>query len=373
MKTMALVLHDFHPGYGQGRYAYEIVRRLQENFSLAVYADRFPEGTLNLKHDLFSKTIFYKVQCTHKNLLAKVYSFMVHAEFLLRQQPQTIIHAQGLTSWSADLSTIHICSAARERADPSIRYKDRIFRRAMIPLERKFYQQKRLQYIIGCSHRSVADIRHHYQYAKGSSVIYHGTDLEKFKPLTHEDKIKRRKELKLPEKEWIWLFVGEATKGLKQTIDALQQDPYAHLAVVTRSDETVYKNQAQRLRVHNRIHWLGSFSDTSLIYPCADIFVYPSAYDTFAMVVAEAMASGLPVVVGENVGVAEWIQSYHQGIRIDPQSTRSIAESSRYLANHPSEVARMSLLARSALQSHSWDTCAYATGKIYESFLSENT
>jgi glycosyltransferase involved in cell wall biosynthesis len=46
-----------------------------------------------------------------------------------------------------------------------------------------------------------------------------------------------------------------------------------------------------------RVFFLGSLQDVSPAYMAADVLVHPTLEDTFAMVVLEAMAHGLPVVV----------------------------------------------------------------------------
>jgi glycosyltransferase involved in cell wall biosynthesis len=53
------------------------------------------------------------------------------------------------------------------------------------------------------------------------------------------------------------------------------------------------------------------------IYKGSDIFVLPSYSENFGMVVVEAMACGLPVVISDRVGIAKKIEQNNAGIIID--------------------------------------------------------
>ena len=63
-------------------------------------------------------------------------------------------------------------------------------------------------------------------------------------------------------------------------------------------------------------------------YDDADIFVYPSIFESFAIPPVEAMAAGLPVVASRVGGMQETIVHEHTGLlvaREDPDALASAA------------------------------------------------
>jgi glycosyltransferase involved in cell wall biosynthesis len=53
-------------------------------------------------------------------------------------------------------------------------------------------------------------------------------------------------------------------------------------------------------------------------YAAADIFIFPTFYDAFGMVITEAMASGLPVITSGMAGAAELIDNGVNGFVVEP-------------------------------------------------------
>ena len=68
--------------------------------------------------------------------------------------------------------------------------------------------------------------------------------------------------------------------------------------------------------VRDRIIFVGPVfdRDKNALYRDADVFVLPSRYENFANVAAEAMASGVPVILSENCGISELVRKEHAGL-----------------------------------------------------------
>ena len=110
-----------------------------------------------------------------------------------------------------------------------------------------------------------------------------------------------RKFLNLPESGYGILFVGNdyTKKGLTTLIKALALLPETTwLAVVGNGSQvSQFLVQAKVAGVHNKIFFLGKLDQISRAYAASDCLAHPTLEDTFGMVVLEAMAHGLPVVV----------------------------------------------------------------------------
>ena len=64
-------------------------------------------------------------------------------------------------------------------------------------------------------------------------------------------------------------------------------------------------------------------------YGAADVFVLPSRYELFGIVMLEAMACGVPVVATRFGGLAEVIAHGETGFLVDPTDTTELARRSK--------------------------------------------
>ncbi len=362
---VAFVVHDFDANYGQGRYGVELAKRLANRCELTVYSNTF--NAPELKNVRWQRVPAYRW-----NVVTSVFSFLPAAEWIIRRDKPDIIHAQGLTCWSADVITGHICNAARARSLATHRWRSKWFIQLMSPIERLFYRQRRASHLIAISHCLANEIRRDYGWKKAVSVLHHGTNTEQFRPPSlPAEKADLKARFHLPANSWNWLFMGEAVKGLRQAIECLQHIPSAFLLVVSRSDTTLYKNLARQLGVLDRIRFWGYEANPELAFRAVDLFLYPSDYDPFGMVGAEAMASGLPVIIGSSTGVAELITHGVDGLLCDPTKQSSILHQIQVLEKTPALASELGTAARKTILNTSWDKNAEEVFKIFESVLSQ--
>jgi glycosyltransferase involved in cell wall biosynthesis len=118
------------------------------------------------------------------------------------------------------------------------------------------------------------------------------------------------------------LYSGRITreKGADLLVDsflaARERDPRLHLVLAGGGPEQA--RVAERLGTH--ASFLGWLEGAALAraYASADIFLFPSATDTFGQVILEAQASGLPVIALARGGPLSLIDDRVNGILCEP-------------------------------------------------------
>jgi glycosyltransferase involved in cell wall biosynthesis len=99
------------------------------------------------------------------------------------------------------------------------------------------------------------------------------------------------------------LFVANdyVRKGLPTLLQALREmPPDVHVMVVGNAGQVpVFSKQAESLGVLPRVHFFGPLPNMEMAYQAADVLAHPTLEDSFGMVVLEAMAYGVPVVVSQ--------------------------------------------------------------------------
>ncbi len=89
------------------------------------------------------------------------------------------------------------------------------------------------------------------------------------------------------------------------------------------------------------------------VYQTGSVFVLPSLQDGFGMVVYEAAACGLPVIISENVGAA--VRDGEDGFVVPIRSAEAIAEKLQYFHTHEAERWRMGRSAREYVSRFTWE------------------
>lgn len=184
------------------------------------------------------------------------------------------------------------------------------------------------------------------------SLIYNGTDTDKFRPL---DKIQRlNNKLKI-----ISASAFEERKGLHLVIEALNG--------FERNDELEYDiygggdaNYGYRLHdliskynLDNIVKLKGTASNISEILPQYDLFMLPSKGEAFALSPIEAMACGLPIIVSDCAPYPEFVKSSF-GFMVSRGNPEEIRDAIRMLLDNPVKLEEMKTESRIIAQNYSW-------------------
>ena len=271
--------------------------------------------------------------------------------------------------------TAHICNLpwtrGLRRAAGQLRVHEWLSGTTLTFIEKIFYRTVHRARIIAVSNRVARDLRSLYHCRAPISVIYHGVDVKTFIPAQQNPmRSAVRAESHLASGEMAFLFVGDMRKGARQCIEALARVGAGTLLFISRSPDASYRSLASKLGVSERVRFLGATGQAEKYYAAADAFLLPTHYDSFAMVVTEAMASSLPVIVSREAGAAELIQDGENGLILqDFTDTAELAEKMRLLMDDREFAVRLGVSGRNTAEHYSWDAVAEQTMRIYKDLL----
>ncbi len=273
---------------------------------------------------------------------------------------------QGLTGWRLALRWLKIVTSPRLLV--------------YLALERSRFALRQPRAIVLASQALVPQMRQAYPASQAAfQVVTPGVD-RVFGPATAAEKAQARVRLGLPALGLGILFVGNdyRKKGLGTLIQALSKlPPSCFLAVVGNPAQVPqFKAQATAVGVAQRVHFLGSLPDVTPAYQAADALAHPTLEDTFAMVVLEAMAHGLPVVVSSDnyCGIAGVLQPGRDALVLaDPQDATALAGALEQIVRQPVMAAALQAAGLRFAQAHLWSELARQQALIYQQQASRLT
>lgn len=176
------------------------------------------------------------------------------------------------------------------------------------------------------------------------------------------------------------VFLGRisAKKGVPILVEAFRQialqHAESHLVIAGPDDEGIGRGLAASITatgLGKRVFFTGllSFGEKRQLLQSADVFVLPSADESFGVAVAEAMAVGCPVVVSPEVAIESLIRESGAGI-VCARDPASVAQAVTRVLGDPTAAAAMGLAGRTVVDSRlSWPTIARAVAEMYQAAL----
>jgi glycosyltransferase involved in cell wall biosynthesis/predicted metal-dependent phosphoesterase TrpH len=172
------------------------------------------------------------------------------------------------------------------------------------------------------------------------------------------------------------LYSGRITreKGVELLADAFllahARDPRLHLVLAGGGPE----QERLRERLGERASFLGWLEGEELAraYASADMFLFPSATDTFGQVILEAQASGLPVIALAQGGPVSLIEHGVSGLLCEGDAER-LADAVLELAGAPLLRERLSAAALRVVRARTWERALARLADGYQRALTRPT
>ena len=211
-------------------------------------------------------------------------------------------------------------------------------------------------------------------------VLYNGLDCDFFSPKQREELgIALRRSLGVSQKKQVWSLVGSdyVRKNVYTALRALSQFPQkdeVELWIVGYDKHMArWKEEAQQLGVEGCVRFLGPRRDIEAVYGASDLLLLVSHYDAFGMVVAEAMACGVPTIVSSRAGASELVVGGRNGwILKEPSSFQELCQIwSYWMELSASEQKRMRDAARAAAERLDWKYHMPQLLKVYQEVAEE--
>jgi phosphatidylinositol alpha-mannosyltransferase len=176
------------------------------------------------------------------------------------------------------------------------------------------------------------------------------------------------------------LFVGrlEPRKGFKYLLRAFpyvkSEFPRARLLVVGayRKDEIADHLLYAREHHITGVKFVGRVSDEDLprYYRTCDVFCAPSTgFESFGIVLLEAMAAGKPMVASDIAGYRDLLVDGKEGLLTEPKNEKALAQAMIRILHNPDLQQKMGQEGRAKARQYSWRRVALQVLDFYEELL----
>ncbi len=331
LRIAVLIRHYTRIG-GAERYCVELTERLAEQHEVHLFCQEFETEP---HPDIIVHTVRKKREKTR---------YINQLEFsrwtrLATEGRFDIVHSHDRVT-HANVQTLHVpCVLSRYTEITGLKKILRWLNTIISPrllaylwLEKKQICTDNQRQIIAVSEFLARNITQSYpDIVNNINIAYPGIHITQTASTQKAQRNKQRDALQLSESDFVVLFVANdyQRKGLLVLINALKMinNPAIHLVVAGDDNPDKFTQSVTIAGLKNQVHFVGKCHDMHALYPVADILVHPTLADTYAMVVLEAMAHSVPVIVSNAryCGFSEHLSTQEALLIHDPKDFTEIA------------------------------------------------
>ncbi len=188
-------------------------------------------------------------------------------------------------------------------------------------------------------------------------TIHYGLETDTQPLGRHQAQTATIAELSLPAGSTLIGMVCRLTeqKGVRYAIEAFarvaSEYPDTHLLIAGKGPlQTELEALASSLS--NRVHFLGWRNDVQTLMAAFDIFLMPSLWEGFGLVLLEAMAQQTPIIASWVSAIPEIVVDQETGLLVAPRDVEGLARALKQLLSDKPLRSHMGLMGRDRLEVH---------------------
>ena len=371
MQKIAVIIPKYGLVGGAEQFAAELTDRLVSptRYDFHVYANRWQKSA--------APVTFHRIPIISFPKFLTTLSFAYFVQRRLKRDNYSLVHSHERI-FAADIFTLH--------GIPH-RYWVRHIRRKQMSLydlttawvEKKLVYNGNCKKFIAVSSLTKDIFLQEYQISPDKvAVINPGVDLNDYAKQDKESvRHSIRRELGIHNADPVILFASMnfEIKGLDDILFSLAklkaQNRKFKFIVAGKGNIKKYTQMAQKAQIGTDVIFTGPVNKEKLIqmYLASDLYIMLSKFDTFGMVVLEAMAAGLPVIISSNVGAKDLVQEDKNGFIVKNTSDGDYIATKIALLCDENIRRPLGEAAYQTAAQNTWDQVAAKYQEIYANIL----
>jgi UDP-glucose:(heptosyl)LPS alpha-1,3-glucosyltransferase len=372
-KKIAVIVPKYGLVGGAEHFAAETTNRLAEStgheFHVFAHLWNAPAS---------SPVVFHRIPGLQFPRSLRPWAFALHVKRALAREHFEIVHSHERVL-HADVVSLH-CTPHRTWIREIRKKNLSLFDQATAAVERRLLRNGAQTIFLPVSSSAMAMFRSEYQNLPGTWRVMHpGVEFAKFSaPNRSECRAEIRTRHGFSSESLLVLFVGMnfELKGLDTIMESVAETRKQHpevdacLLVIGKGDEQKYRSKARALGIEKSVSFAGTVREKiERYYRASDALMMLSGFDTFGMVVLEAMAAGLPVIIGPKVGARDIIENGTNGFVLHQNRDTTLAADSLSKLCDPKTRFQLSAAAQTTAATRDWNALTREISDLYKEIL----